>query len=81
MGKRATIDIGADLDAFVDAQLSNGRYASITDMVHDGLILLREEQDKLVALRQALIEGEEGGPCEPFDFDGFIAAKRRTPAA
>lgn len=81
MGKRATIDIGADLDAFVDAQLSSGRYASIADMVHDGLILLREDQGKLAALRQALIDGEESGPCEPFDFDDFIATKRRTPVA
>ncbi|MFY8093408.1 MAG: type II toxin-antitoxin system ParD family antitoxin [Niveispirillum sp.] len=79
MGERATIEIGADLHAFVDAQLSSGRYASIADMVHDGLILLREDQGRLAALRQALIDGEESGPCEPFDFDDFIATKRRTP--
>ena len=28
------------------------------------------------ALRSALVEGEESGDPEPFDFDAFIAAKK-----
>lgn len=32
-----------------------------------------EYDAKLAALRAALIEGEESGPAEDFDFDAFIA--------
>ncbi len=32
------------------------------------------ELDTHSALRAAIIAGEQSGPSEPFDFDGFIAA-------
>jgi len=41
--------------------------------------LLEAEEQKLEALRAALIEGEESGPAEPFDFDEFIAEMKRKP--
>ncbi len=34
-----------------------------------------DDEAKLAALRQALIEGEESGASKPFDFDAFIARK------
>jgi antitoxin ParD1/3/4 len=34
--------------------------------------LRKEYEAKLEALRQALIEGEQSGIAEPFDFDAFI---------
>lgn len=39
----------------------------------------REEQEaKLAALRAALVEGEASGPAAAFDFDRFIARKRKA---
>ena len=32
---------------------------------------------QMSALRAALIEGEESGPSTPFDFEAFIAHKRK----
>jgi antitoxin ParD1/3/4 len=32
------------------------------------------------ALRAALIDGEESGPSTPFDFEAFIARKRKQPS-
>jgi hypothetical protein len=32
---------------------------------------------RMSALRAALIEGEESGPSMPFDFEAFIARKRK----
>ena len=32
-------------------------------------------ETKLEALRAALIDGEQGGPSSPFDFDDFLARK------
>src|SRR5439155_135697 len=38
----------------------------------------REEREaRIAALRNALIEGEESGPSKPFDFEAFIARKRK----
>jgi antitoxin ParD1/3/4 len=33
-------------------------------------------EEKMRALREALIEGEDSGPSTPFDFDDFIRRKR-----
>jgi antitoxin ParD1/3/4 len=38
--------------------------------------LLEEHETKLATLRAALIEGEQSGPSEPFDFDRFLEGKR-----
>jgi Arc/MetJ-type ribon-helix-helix transcriptional regulator len=37
-----------------------------------------EEGRGLRALRTALIEGEQSGPGEPFNFDAFIRRKRQA---
>ncbi|MHB8270912.1 type II toxin-antitoxin system ParD family antitoxin [Bradyrhizobium sp.] len=42
------------------------------------LRLLKEQEAKLCALRAALVEGENSGPSTTFDFDRFIARKRKT---
>jgi Arc/MetJ-type ribon-helix-helix transcriptional regulator len=34
-----------------------------------------DDAAKLTKLRAALIEGEESGPTEPFDFEAFIKRK------
>ena len=41
------------------------------------LRLLREQEVKLSALHAALVEGENSGPSTAFDFDRFIARKRK----
>ncbi len=41
------------------------------------LRLLEEREARLSALRAALVEGEESGPSTPFDFEAFIARKRK----
>ena len=39
---------------------------------------LKEKEAKLCALRAALVEGEDSGPSTAFDFDRFIARKRKN---
>jgi antitoxin ParD1/3/4 len=39
---------------------------------------LKEQEAKLSALRAALVEGENSGPATAFDFDRFIAGKRKA---
>ncbi|MEA2882308.1 MAG: Bacterial antitoxin of ParD toxin-antitoxin type system [Bradyrhizobium sp.] len=39
---------------------------------------LEEQEEKLSALRSALVEGENSGPSTTFDFDRFITRKRKV---
>ena len=76
MAKNTSISLGDHFAGFVDRQLEKGRYGSASEVVRAGLRLLEEHEVKLSALRAVLVEGEESGPSEPFDFDKFIARKR-----
>jgi antitoxin ParD1/3/4 len=78
MRKNTSISLGEHFTDFVEAQVAQGRYASASEVVRAGLRLLEEREASLHALRAALIEGENSGASEPFDFDEFIAEKRKN---
>ncbi|QQS12643.1 MAG: type II toxin-antitoxin system ParD family antitoxin [Rhodospirillales bacterium] len=77
MTKSTSFSLGPHFNAFIDAKVTEGRYGSASDVVRAGLRLLEEREAGLEALRAALVEGEASGPAKPFDFDAFIAAKRK----
>lgn len=76
MNKHLALDLDRHSEDFIDHQVEEGNFASPSEVVRAGLQLL-EEQQKIDALRAAIIEGEESGPSRPFDFDAFIARKHR----
>ena len=76
--KNTSISLGEHFVDFVEAHVSNGRYASASDVVRAGLRLLERQEAQLEALRAALIEGETSGASAPFDFEAFNARKRRA---
>lgn len=82
MNRNTSVSLGAHFNAFVEAQIAQGRYGSASDVMRAGLRLLEEQEVKLAALRGALIAGEESGPSSAFDFEAFIARKRgESPAS
>ena len=81
MPKNTSVSLGDHFTDFIESQVSQGRFGSASDVVRAGLRLLEDQETKLAALRDALVEGEDSGPSSAFDFEGFIAAKRRRSAA
>ena len=71
MQKNTSISLGEHFVGFINEQVSEGRYSSVSDVVRAGLRLLEAEEVKLAALRAALIEGENSGTSTSFDFDEF----------
>jgi antitoxin ParD1/3/4 len=75
MSRNTSISLSGHFSAFIEEKVATGRYASASEVVRAGLRLLEEREAHLAGLRAALIEGEQSGPSEPFDFDRFIADK------
>ncbi len=75
MPKNTSIILGDHFTGFVDQQIAQGRYGSASEVMRAALRLLEEHENRVAALRAALIEGERSGPPAPFDFDDFLARK------
>ncbi|KQP21940.1 type II toxin-antitoxin system ParD family antitoxin [Pseudorhodoferax sp. Leaf267] len=61
--------IGDHFEAFVKQQVQQGRYASASEVIRDGLRVLEEQEQlrvaKLEALRAAIQQGSDSGPGIP----------------
>ena len=67
MAKNTSISLGDHFDGFISTQIEAGRFKNASEVVRAGLRLLEEHEQKLEALRHALIEGEESGVAGPLD--------------
>ena len=73
MAKTTSVNLGDHFETFVGARVANGRYGSASEVIRAGLRLLEDHELQQDALRQALIEGEQSGPAQPFDRQAFQA--------
>ncbi|BBK30539.1 antitoxin ParD1/3/4 [Stella humosa] len=76
MAQNTSVVLDDHFLAFVDRQLTAGRYRSASDVIQAGLHLLEDHERKIEAFRAALIEGEESGSAEDFDIERFLQEKR-----
>ena len=76
MPRNTSVSLGDHFTSFIDTEVKSGRYGSASEVVRAGLRLLQEHEAKVRALEAALIEGEESGEPQPFDFDAFLTRKR-----
>lgn len=79
MNRHAPLSLDEKSAAFVEQQLESGNFDSANEVVQAGLRLLEEQQHlaQVERLRAAIVEGEQSGEPQPFDFDAFLERKRR----
>jgi len=78
--KTTSVALGPHFEEFIQASILSGRYNNASEVVRCGLRLLEEQEQKLVALRAAIEEGEASGYIEDFDFNAHLEelkARRR----
>lgn len=76
MARNTSVSLGDHFSGFIAAQIEKGRYGSASDVIRAGLRLLEENEAKVAALQNALIEGEQSGPARPFDNQQFVQRMR-----
>ncbi len=67
MGKNTSISLGNHFETFVEKSVSKGRFQNASEVIRAGLRMLEEEENKIIALRNAIQEGINSGVAKDFD--------------
>jgi antitoxin ParD1/3/4 len=59
MGRNTSVSLGNYFESFVDSSVSEGRFKNASEVIRAGLRLLEEEENKVIALKNAINEGIE----------------------
>jgi len=76
MGKNTSVVLTDQQEAFVRAQIEQGRFASVSEAVRAGLATLQERDQMMEALRRDIDAGDASGRATPLDIDRFLAELR-----
>ena len=72
MPKNTSMTLGEHFDGFIAQQLSEGRFASASEVVRAGLRMLEDNERKIATLRRLLEEGEQSGMAE-YSYESFMS--------
>ena len=72
MNRNTSISLGSHFDEFVQGRITTGRYNNASEVIRAGLRLLEEEENKVIALKEAIREGIESGVVYDFNPDKFL---------
>lgn len=67
MGRNTSVSLGNYFENFVDNRVTEGRFKNASEVIRAGLRLLEEEENKIIALKQAIDEGIKSGFANDFD--------------
>jgi len=72
MNRHTSLALDQHATDFIGQQIDEGNFQSASEVVQAGLKLLEERQARIERLREAILEGEESGAPQPFDFEEFL---------
>lgn len=72
MPRNTSVTLGEHFEGFIAQQIIAGRFESKSEVVRAAMRLLEEHEQKVSALRQALVEGETSGEPVPFSMAAII---------
>jgi antitoxin ParD1/3/4 len=72
MNRNTSISLGSYFDNFIQSRISAGRFKNASEVVRAGLRLLEEEENKIIALKEAIQEGIDSGIAYDFDADSYL---------
>ena len=77
----SSYSLGDHYEAFAKELVASGRYASVSEVLRDGLRLMEEREAlrawKLNELKKAIQEGLDSGPAGPWEGADFIKQEGR----
>ena len=71
MAKNTSITLGEHFEGFIAHQVTEGRYASASEVVRAALRLFEDNERKIATLRHLLEEGEQSGTAE-YSYEGLM---------
>ena len=71
MSKTTSISLGDHFTGFTEAQISSGRYGSVSEVVRAGLRMLEEHETRHQALQKAITDGLNSGVDKSFNMDAL----------
>ena len=72
MGRNTSISLGEHFESFITHSINDGRFNNASEVVRAGLRLLEEEENRIIALRQAIQEGTDSGKVKDFEPKKFL---------
>ena len=72
MGRTVTASLGAHYEEFIQNSIQCGRYNNVSEVIRAGLRRLEEDESRLIALNNALEEGESSPDVINFDAKEFL---------
>lgn len=65
--KNTSVSLGNYFESFVENTISGGRFKNTSEVIRAGLRLLEDEENKRIALKNAIQVGIESGISEAFN--------------
>ncbi len=65
--KTTSVALGTYFENFIKAQIGQGRYNNASEVIRAGLRLLEDNENRIIALKEAIAEGEKSGIATDFD--------------
>lgn len=81
MAKNTSISLGDHFEGFISRQIESGRFGSASEVVRASLRLLEEHEQRIDAVRQALIDGENSGDAGELNMKDIKRKARRRATA